>query len=163
MFDTVVLMAQLLMVTSVAAWLTLGVWDNILHPSNNEAITAEVMEMSRMRDAFPDAYARVAHRAVTSRGRQKAAFRLVVAVECAALVTLWAGVVCLALALVQIVPLDVAKSLALLGVTLFTAVWAGFLVIGNYFCYWFCHEWAQNTHFQMTFWGIGTMILLVAG
>ena len=57
---------------------------------------------------------------------------------------------------------ETARALALLGATLFTAIWIGFLVAGNYFCYWFCHEWGQNTHYQMTIWGIGTMIFLGA-
>ena len=52
--------------------------------------------------------------------------------------------------------------IALTGALLFTCVWAGFLGLGNYFCYWFCHEAGQNTHYQMTLWGMANMIFLAA-
>ncbi|MEX0283929.1 MAG: DUF2165 domain-containing protein [Paracoccaceae bacterium] len=161
MFETVVLIAQILMLTAIAAWMTTGVWDNIVHPSNNETFTAEVMEMSRMREGYPEAFARVAHRAITSRGLQRLAFRFVVLAELVAAVVLWSGVLLLTLHLFGSASADAAMAISLLGATLFTCVWAGFLVVGNYFCYWFAHEWAQNTHYQMTFWGLGTMIFLV--
>lgn len=161
MFETVVLLAQIAALTALAAWLTTGVWDNIVHPANNEAFTAQVMGMTRMRDTYPDEFARVAHRAVTRRSLQRAAFRFVVAAELVAALALWAGVVALALTLADMASRDTAQALALLGATLFTCIWAGFLVVGNYFCYWFCHEWGQNTHFQMTVWGLLTMIFVV--
>ncbi|MFL2786550.1 MAG: DUF2165 family protein [Paracoccaceae bacterium] len=37
------------------------------------------------------------------------------------------------------------------------------MIAGNWFCYWFCHEGAQNTHFQMTLWGMATMVLIAIG
>lgn len=161
MFETVLLLAQIAMVAGPAAWLTLGAWDNLVHPKNNEAFTAEVMGMTRMAATYPDEFKRVAHRAVTDRSWQLLAFRLVVFVEMAAVFVMWAGVAALILAMSGVGLLSTAKAVALGGVLLFTSVWVGFLVVGNYFCYWFCHEWAQNTHFQMTVWGLLTMIFLV--
>ncbi len=161
MFETVVIIAQIAMLSAIAAWLTTGAWDNIVYPSNNEAITAQVMGMTRMRDAYPAEYARVAHRAIDDRAVQKTAFRLVVAGELVATLVMWAGVAALLLHLFGAATGDTARAIALLGATMFTCVWAGFLVVGNYFCYWFCHEWGQNTHIQMTMWGLGTMIFLV--
>ena len=158
--ETTLIAAQTLATTLIAAWLTLGVRDNLLHPSVNETYTAEVMEMRRMRDEYPDAFAPVAHRAVTDRRLQLLAFRAVVAAELIATLVLWAGAVALVLALAEWAPLSGARSLAMIGAMAFTAVWAGFLIIGNHFCYWFCHEGAQNTHYQMTLWGLGTMVLL---
>ena len=75
---------------------------------------------------------------------------------------LWAGVLGLILALAGVAALETGRALAMIGTMAFTAVWAGFLIIGNYFCYWFCHEGAQNTHYQMTLWGMANVILLVA-
>lgn len=161
--DTVILAAQSLATGLVAAWLTLGVRDNILHPDVNETYTAEVMEMTRMKAEYPDAFAHVAHRAVTSRPLQRLAFRLVVGVELAATLVLWAGAIGLLMAMVGAAAPETGRSIALIGTMLFTAVWAGFLIVGNHFCYWFCHEGAQNTHYQMTLWGLGTLILLVVG
>lgn len=163
MFDTVLLLSQTLMLLAIAAWLTTGVWDNIVHPANNEAFTAQVMSMQRMQEMYPDEFARVAHRAVSARLWQRMAFRLVVLAELAATLALWVGSGAMVLALLGNVPPDTARALGLLGAVLFTSVWAGFLIVGNYFCYWFCHEWAQNTHFQMTVWGLLTLILLAQG
>lgn len=158
--ETTVLAAQTLATSLIAAWLTLGVRDNILHPRVNETYTAEVMEMTRMRAEYPEAFAPVAHRAVTNRNVQLWAFRLVVGAELVATLVLWAGVVALLMAIAGNGAVETGRSIALTGAMLFTAVWAGFLIVGNYFCYWFCHEGAQNTHYQMTLWGLGTMILL---
>ncbi|MEX0369359.1 MAG: DUF2165 domain-containing protein [Tateyamaria sp.] len=158
--DQMLIAAQALATGLVAGWLTLGVRDNILHPSVNETYTAEVMEMTRMRDEYPDAFAHVAHRAISKRSLQKLAFRLVVGAEALATLVLWAGVIGLIMALVGTGTAETGRSIAMAGTMLFTAVWAGFLIVGNHFCYWFCHEGAQNTHYQMTLWGVATMILL---
>ncbi|MEL7166616.1 MAG: DUF2165 family protein, partial [Pseudomonadota bacterium] len=91
--DTTLVAAQTLATGLIAAWLTLGVRDNLMHPSVNETYTAEVMEMTRMRDEYPEAFAPVAHRAVTSRALQLLAFRTVVAAELIATLILWAGVI----------------------------------------------------------------------
>jgi predicted small integral membrane protein len=160
MFDTALLFAQLIATGALAAWLTTGVRDNILYPSQNESYTAEVMEMRRIKEEYPEAFEPVAHRAITNRAVQVRLFRCVVALELVATVLLWLGVATLGLALLGLTSPDTARALAMIGATSFTAVWAGMLIVGNHFCYWFGHEGAQNTHYQMTLWGIGTMILI---
>ena len=120
-------------------------------------------EMARLRDDYPEAYAEVAHRAITDRRLQRAVFRLVVTVELLATVLLCVGTIALLMALVGVTAVETARALALFGTTAFGAVWAGMLIVGNYFNYWFGHEGAQNTHFQLTLWGLGTSLLLVAG
>ena len=162
MFELVVQLAQISLLTGIAAWLATGVYDNVVHPDNNEVFTAQVMAMARMKDEYPEQFANVAHRAITSRTVQKLAFRFVVIAEGLACLVLWVGVAMLVLALFGAAEPGPARAVALLGATLFTSVWAGFLVVGNYFCYWFCHEAGQNTHYQMTLWGIGVMVFLVA-
>ncbi|WP_299652281.1 DUF2165 domain-containing protein [uncultured Tateyamaria sp.] len=158
--DQMLIAAQALATGLVAAWLTLGVRDNILHPSVNETYTAEVMEMTRMKADYPDAFAHVAHRAVTNRALQQLAFRAIVGAELIATLVLWAGVIGLIMALAGMAEAETGRIIAMAGTMVFTAVWAGFLIVGNHFCYWFCHEGAQNTHYQMTLWGVATMILL---
>jgi len=162
MLEQSILIAQTASVGLIAAWLTTGVVDNIRHPEINEAFTAQVMKMTRMKEGYPDEYAQVAHRAITSRSIQKLSFRLVVAAELMAALVLWAGVVALLMALAGVGSVETGKAVALLGATLFLLIWGGFLVVGNYFSYWFCHEGAQNTHYQMTLWGLGNMIFLAA-
>lgn len=161
--ETTLLAAQALCTSLIAAWLSFGVRDNILHPSVNETYTAEVMAMSRMRDEYPDSFASVAHRAVTDRRIQHLTFQLVVAAEILAALVLWVGVVALLMGIAGTVSAGTGRNIAMIGAMMFTAIWAGFLIVGNHFCYWFCHEGAQNTHYQMTLWGIGTLILLASG
>ena len=161
--ENALLLAQAVATAGLAGWLTTGVLDNLLHPSMNETYTAEVMSMDRMRAAYPEAYAEVAHRAVTNRGLQLVAFRSIVVAEFIATLLLWGGVLALVAALFGAATAETSRTVALYGATAFTAVWSGFLVAGNYFSYWFCHEGAQNTHYQMTLWGLGTIILLAQG
>lgn len=160
MFDTVLLFAQIIVTGSAAGWMFTGVRDNILYPAQNETYTAQVMEMQRIRDEFPQAYEPVAHRAITDRKTQLLAFRAVVFAEAIACLLLCLGTAALILALFGAVGSDGARALAMLGASVFTAVWAGMLVVGNHFSYWFGHEGAQLTHYHMNMWGLGTIILL---
>lgn len=158
--ETALLVAQIVATGALAGWLTTGVRDNILFPSLNETYTAEVLEIARMREEYPEAYKEVAHRAITDRRIQIWAFRMVVFAELFATILLWTGTVALLMALAGATATDTARMLAIFGATAFIAVWAAFLIVGNYFCYWFGHEGAQNTHFQLTLCGIGTLVLL---
>lgn len=161
--DTAILIAQTVCLAGLAGWLSFGVRDNILYPSLNEVYTAEVMEMVRLKEEYPDVYAQVAHRAVTDPRIQRIAFRLVVIAEATATVLLWLGTVALVLAIFGGTAPETARALGLYGATAFLAIWSAFLVFGNHFNYWFCHEGAQNTHYQMTLWGVGALILLTQG
>lgn len=158
--QTTLLLAQALCCGWLAAWLTLGVRNNILYAAANESLTAEVLAMTRMQAQYPDMFAPVAHRAITDRRLQLRAFRGVVIAEALATLILWAGAVALLLAAVGLCAPDTARNIALTGGMAFTSIWAGFLIVGNHFCYWVCHEGAQNVHYQMTIWGIASMILI---
>ncbi|MEM1076223.1 MAG: DUF2165 domain-containing protein [Pseudomonadota bacterium] len=158
--ETALLLAQLVATGALAGWLTTGVRDNLLYPTLNETYTAEVLEIARMREEYPDAYREVAHRAITDRRLQMLAFRLVVGSELLATCLLWVGTLALLIALAGSFSVEVARGLAIVGATAFVGVWSAFLIVGNHFCYWFGHEGAQNTHFQLAIWGLGTIILL---
>jgi predicted small integral membrane protein len=161
--EPILLLAHSACVAMIAAWLTLGLRDNLLHPSLIRALIAEVMEISRMKAAYPAQFAQLSHRAVHDPRLQDAVFRLIVALQIAATATLWAGAGWLLLALAGAADVQAARAAAMIWALLFTAIWAGFLVAGNHFAYWFCHEDAQHRHYQMLLWGLGTMILLAVG
>lgn len=161
--DTALLLAQAVTTGLISAWLTLGLRDNLLYPEVNETYTAEVLAMTRLRGAYPNEFARVAHRAITDRAVQRLVFRLVQIAEGIACVLLWIGTIGLLMGLAGTAQPETGRMLALLGTLAFTTVWAGFLIAGNHFCYWFCHEAAQNTHYQMTLWGLATMVLICQG
>lgn len=160
--DIAILLSQTVAVFLLAAWLTTGAWENVTRPSLNGVFTAEVLAMTRMERDYPEMFEMVAHRRITNPTTQKWLFRIIVAWEVAATVVLWVGVIALAAALAGFAPLEAARAYAVIGALMFTATWAGFLVAGNWFCYWFSHDGAQVTHFHMTLWGLATLILLVA-
>lgn len=159
-FETTILLAQAVCVFFLAAWLTTGVFENLVHSRLNSTFTAEVLAMTRMQSDYPEAFEDVAYRRISSPTLQKLLFRLIVVGEVVASGLLWAGFIALVMALLGATEVSVARTFAVMGALAFTSVWAGFLVGGNWFCYWFCHEGAQNTHYQMTLWGLGTLIFL---
>lgn len=144
----------------LALWLSLGAYDNLRHPKVNGLFVAQVLELTLLKEEYPELYEMHAKRAVRSKPVQTLLFRLIIFAECAAVLLLWCGFLSLCAAVPGWVAVETATGLATLGVLAFTLIWSGFLVAGNYWCYWMCHEGAQNTHFQMTLWGIGVMVLL---
>ena len=116
-----------------------------------------------MRDSFPNDYALMAHRRIENPSVHKLMFRLIVLSELVACVALWVGLGWMISALLGYVGGVEARTMAMLGVLCFTGVWSGFLIAGNHFAYWYCHEGAQNTHFQLAIWGVSTLVLLAIG
>lgn len=162
MLELVILGICALSLAFMAAWLTIGALENVFHPFLNETYTAEVMDMKAMREEYPEAYAHVSYRRLTSPTLRLRLFHFIVGCELAAMAALWIAVGSFVLTLFGVVGAPTSIALGLIGTSLFTSVWAGFLIVGNYFCYWFGHEGGQNTHFQMLQWGLANIILLVA-
>jgi len=160
MYEFALLLAQSAAVFFITAWLTIGVYENIFKPNLNSAFTAQVMDMTRMREEYPEAYAEVAYRRISNSNVQRFLFRLIVLCEVIAVAVLWAATVMMVMALFTGSDVQFAKGLSIMGALFFTSTWAGFLIAGNWFCYWFCHYEGQNTHYQMTLWGLATIILL---
>ncbi|MDU8943561.1 DUF2165 family protein [Rhodophyticola sp. MJ-SS7] len=162
MLDTAILALCGVNLVFMAAWMTVGALENLFHPYLNETYTAEVMDMARMREDYPEAYAHVAYRRLTNARLRRWLFGAIVICELLEMALLWIGAVGVILAVFGNVHIPTALSLGLIATGAFTAIWAGFLVAGNYFCYWFGHEGGQNTHFQMLQWGILSAVLLIA-
>lgn len=162
-FEVILLITQTSAVFFLAAWLSTGVFENVVLPELNRKFTSEVLDFTRMREQYPEAYSQMAYRRISNPTTQKWLFRIIVGWEIVAVVVLWVATITLFMAVLGFGERDVARAYGLLGAFLFTSIWVGFLIVGNWFCYWFCHEGAQNTHYQMTLWGFATMILLAIG
>ncbi|MEM8688655.1 MAG: DUF2165 family protein [Pseudomonadota bacterium] len=160
--DLATMIAQMFVTACLAGWMSLGVKDNIQHPVMNRTFTTMVLEMERMAEMYPEHYALVAHRRITNPTLQTVLFRGIVLAELIASLLLWVGAGWLGLAILGTADAENARVAALVGTIAFTGVWASFLIGGNHFSYWYCHEWAQNNHFQLVLWGTATMVLLVA-
>lgn len=155
--------AQTAAILFLAAWMFTGVKDNWLHPDMNRAIVAVILRIERLEQLYPDDFAQVRHRRVESAFWHRAIFRLIVIWESLTVILCSIAAGAMVWALVGDGSLEFARALALLGATAFTATWAGFLSFGNHWVYWYCHEWGQNSHFQLLLWGLATMILLAVG
>lgn len=158
--DVMILVAQTCLLAYLAAWLTLGVRDNIFHPSINGIFTEQVLELQRLEAEAPADYALLKHRRITNKALQWGLYRVIIAAEVAVSILLWVGVAWMLMAAMGFADPGQAKVVALAGALGFTSIWAGMLVAGNHFAYWYFHEWAQNTHFQLAYWGIAAMIFL---
>jgi predicted small integral membrane protein len=158
MHQTAIDIAQAVLVALQAAWLSLGTYDNIRYPRINRDVVAKVLGLDALADT-PEIYAMLAHRRVTSQRAVRALFALVVVAEVAVSAALWLAALALALAAAGLVGGDLAGTLAIGAVTGFTAIWAGFLIGGQWFCYWH-GDYGQATHFFMTLWGIATLLAL---
>lgn len=160
MIETVTLIAQTGATAFLAGWLTSGLKDNLQHPEMNRTFTSMVLRMERMEELYPEHFEIVRHRRVDSPKLQNLAFRFIVWCEAIAAILLWIGVGFMCAALLGVSDVGTAKAFALIGALAFTSVWAGFLILGNHFGYWYAHEAAQNTHFQLVIWGVATMVFL---
>lgn len=160
MTELMLMIAQTAGIAFVAGWMFTGVKDNWLHPDLNGAIVSVILRIERFEQLYPDEFRQVAHRRVESEVFHRLVFRFIVMWETVAVILCALGAGAMTLALFGQVGADTAQAMALFGATWFTSVWAGFLIFGNHWVYWYCHEWGQNSHFQLLLWGLGTMILL---
>lgn len=158
--DWVFPLSQALLVASLAGWIITGVVDNMLYPKINRDVVAMVMRLELLEQEWPKEFAQVAHRRVESDAVITWAFRALVAWEALASLLLTLGAIALLMGTVGTADLDWARGFASLGVIVFTLTWAGFLVGGNYFCYWYCHFAPQVTHFMLAIWGSVTLVYL---
>lgn len=158
--ETAVLLCQAGGLALLAAWLSVALSDNWRHPEINEQFTREVLSLSRIERDFPGVLALVGRRRILHPGIQRSVFIAIVVAETLVVMLLWlatAGLIGAAAGLVDPVS---ARVLGMGGAFGFVAIWAGFVIAGNYFCYWLCHEGAQNTHFQLLLWGMSMLLLL---
>ena len=161
--EIILLITQTSSVFILASWLSIGVFENIFYPEFNRRFTNEVLELTRISQEYLEVYAVVKYRRITNKVVQNGVFWAIVCWQFVAVTVLWAGTISLFLAVFDLFEMEKALAIGLLGTLLFTMTWAGFLIVGNWFCYWFCHGEGQNTHFQMTLWGTATSILMSVG
>ncbi|MBC6439362.1 MAG: DUF2165 family protein [Rhodospirillales bacterium] len=84
------LLAKALVTAMPAAWLTLGVLDNIIHPSVNRNDVARVLALEAV-EGWPEVKQQVGHRAITKPMVGRIVFSFVLLGELLATALLWAG------------------------------------------------------------------------
>lgn len=158
MTETVLDLARCLLVAMPAAWLTLGVLDNIRYPAINRDDVGRVLSMAAL-DDHPEVAALVGHRRITHPAAVIWCFRLIVFGELLATLLLWCAVAALAADALGVAEFAFARPLAIVAMLAFTGVWAAFLIGGQWFYYWYGPH-GQATHMLATLWGIGTIAVL---
>lgn len=158
--ETMLLIAQTAVTACLCGWIAVGAYDNWRHPALNREAVAAVLRLDMLARDYPEVFDRLRHRRIDSEAVIGGIFRAVVLWETFAALLLLIGAGALALALLGAVDVEAARVLAMTGALAFTLTWAGFLVCGDWFAYWFCHQWAQASHFFLALWGVGAMILL---
>jgi predicted small integral membrane protein len=163
MSDIALPLAQTVLTFCLACWMIAGVFNNWRFPKLNEAAVAMVMNFELMEITYPDDFAVVRHRRITNPKAVRTVFYLMVLSETIAALLLTGGAIMMAGSLFGLIPPGPAQLIALLGTLSFTVNWTGFLIGGEYFCYWYCHFGSQATHLMLAIWGTVLTGLLVLG
>jgi len=156
-----VLLIEAALVASLGVWMTVAVIDNWRHPALNREAVAMVMRFDLMERDFPDDFAIVAHRKIDDDRTIDLTFHTIRLAETLAAFLLLCAAGLLVLTSVGAASEAVALNTALLAVTFFSLIWAGFIVGGNYFHYYFCHQWGQSNHFMFMYWGLFVLVILL--
>jgi len=160
MDEGISVLIQCVLISLPAAWLTLGAIDNIIHPEINRDDVARVLRLDSLAD-WPEVLANVSYRRVDNPKVVRRLFCLIVVCEVFTAIALWAGAAGFALQILGIWASDAILPLAQAGVLAFTVIWASFLIVGQWFYYWY-GEFGQQTHFLAMIWGLSTLGVLSA-
>jgi predicted small integral membrane protein len=163
MTDLALRLTQFVLTACLAGWMVSAVFNNWRFPGLNKAAVAMVMTFELMELTYPEDFARVRHRKIENPRVINAVFVLMVVVETAAALLLTIGACLLCASLFGLFAADVAALVALSGALVFVLNWTGFLIGGEYFCYWYCHFSAQATHMMLAIWGTVVAGLLLMG
>ena len=162
MNDFFPLFAQSGIVALEAAWLTVAVLDNILHPTLNERGFARVLGMDLVKEQDETVYAEVSGRRVDSPGQEKRLFRVLVIAEVVVAGLLWLAALGLFLAALGAIGHAGPRAFAMIAVLGFTAIWSSLLIGGQWFWYRIGMAPAMQVHFFLILWGIATLAFLAA-
>jgi predicted small integral membrane protein len=159
--ETILLLVDAALVLGLGVWMAVAVADNWRHPALNREAVAMVVRFDLMAEQYPAEYAAVAHRRIEAPRLIDAMFHAIRLAETLAAAALIAAGLLLILAAPGLAPETVATGAAVLATAFFISIWAGFLIGGNYFCYWYCHQWGQANHSMLLFWGFFVLIVLL--
>ena len=159
--EVLLLLVDAALVAGLAAWMIVAVADNWRHPKLNEDAVAMVVRFDVMASEFPDEFAALAHRRIDDPKLIGALFRAMRLAETVAAVTLSRASLLLIGAAGGAVAPSVAQVVSVASAAFFACIWAGFVIGGNYFAYWYCHQWAQSNHFMVMFWGLFVLLILL--
>ena len=145
----------------LGGWMAVAVTDNWRHPDLNEEAVATVVRLDFLAKDFPEEYKQIAYRRIDDPRRIRFMFQSIRLAETAAAIGLLFSALLSILAAFGGIAPDTATTCALISAVFFTCIWAGFVIGGNYYCYWYCHQWAQSNHMMMMYWGFFVTLVLL--
>ncbi|MDG4650527.1 DUF2165 family protein [Roseibacterium sp. SDUM158017] len=159
--DSLLLLVEAALVAGLGTWMAVAVADNWRHPKMNEEGVAMVVRFDLMAIEYPEDYRLVAHRRIEDPATIRRLFHTIRAAETLAAISLVVSALLLVLAAARAASSEVATGAAIVSSAFFTLVWGCFVIGGNYFAYWYCHQWAQSNHFMLMYWGFFVLIVLL--
>ena len=151
--ETLTLLGQALLTAIPAAWIGIGVIENIRFPPVNGDLVTMVMRMDRVREERPEIYEKVKGNRIESPRIHSLSYAAIVGFELLATALLGLGALLLVLAAFGAAGEVFARGVAAAGALAFSLVWGGFLVGGQWFHYWAGWKDSQFTHFFLVLWG----------
>ncbi len=159
--ESLLLLVDALLVAGLGLWMTVAVADNWRHPKLNEDAVAMVVRFDLMAEQFPEEFAPLAHRRIEDPRLIRLLFQTMRLAETVAAICLIGAALLLIGAALGFAGVAFAQAAAVAGAAFFVCIWAGFVIGGNYFAYWYCHQWAQQNHFMVMFWGLFVLLILL--
>lgn len=157
--ETILMLIDAVLVAGLGGWMAFAVADNWLHPKLNESGVAMVVGFDLMAEEYPDDYSEISYRRITNPKTIRLMFQCIRMAETLSALALLLSSAALILASAGMAPAPAAHAMALVSTAFFTMIWAGFITGGNYFAYWYCHQWSQSNHFMLMFWGLLVLIV----
>jgi len=159
--ETVMLLVETVLVAALGIWMTVAVYDNWRHAKLNREAVAMVMRFDLMERDYPEDYQSVAHRKVESEATISLLFAAIRWAETLAAILLLGAALGLVGAAFGAIGAEGATIFAIAACAFFTLIWSGFIIGGNYFHYYYCHQWGQSNHFMFMYWGFFVMLVLM--
>ena len=159
--EVLLLLVDAALVAGLAVWMIVAVADNWRHPKLNEDAVAMVVRFDLMAEQFPHEFAPLAHRRIDDPKQIGLLFRAMRMAETVAALGLVVATLLLIGAAFGALAAPLAQGAGVASAAFFACIWAGFVIGGNYFAYWYCHQWAQSNHFMVMFWGLFVLLILL--
>lgn len=144
--------------TCLAAWMSVAVFNNIVDPSTNRMLLGGMLRMDLVRED-PHLGNGLQHRAMTSPEAPVRILRIVIVVQLVLAALLWTAAATAAAAWLGLAEPASAVAWSNLALILFNGLWAFFLCGGLWFGYWIKLSHVQQVHMTLLIIGILAFIL----
>jgi predicted small integral membrane protein len=152
-------LARAAVVSGLAAWLSLAVFNNIRDPGTNIHLLETMMRMGLIEED-PSVGRGLLPRAVRNKAAARVVLTAVILVQVIICALLWYAAYYLGQAVAGGGQLSQATAVATIALTAFAALWFAFLIGGLWFGYWIKTPQVQQVHFTLLTIALLAMLLV---